>query len=483
MDWEIVIGLEIHVQLKTQSKIFSGSSTAFGKSSNTQASYVDAGLPGILPSLNKEAVELALRFGIAIQADINKRSIFVRKNYFYPDLPKGYQITQDRDPIILGGHIAILVGKNTITVGIDHAHLEEDAGKSIHENLNSHTGIDLNRAGIPLLEIVSNPVMHSPIAAVSYAKAIHHLVQWINICDGNLQNGSFRIDANVSVRPSGEKSLSTRCEIKNLNSFRFLGKAIEYEANRHINAYIKGEKVVQETRLYDANKNKTFSMRQKESAIDYRYLPDPDLPPLIVSQEWIDSVKRSMPPMPWTVQETLSREHNLDLDETTFITQSLAHTLYFESVLKECSSIQAQQCIKWMNGPLQAYINEHSVSWEQPPISPCRLAQIIKNVSNGNLSQSSGRELFKYAIEEQDKEIGNIIEERGLAQINELSSLNDAAKEIIRDNINIAKQVKAGEIKAINALMGKIMKKFSGKIDASQAREALVLAINEELVE
>ncbi|WP_092486115.1 Asp-tRNA(Asn)/Glu-tRNA(Gln) amidotransferase subunit GatB [Candidatus Ichthyocystis hellenicum] len=480
MDWEIVIGLEIHVQLKTQSKIFSHSPTTFGTENNTQTSYIDAGFPGTLPSLNKKAVELAIRFGIATQAKINQRSTFARKNYFYPDLPKGYQITQDREPILSGGHIPIQHGKEMHMIRIDHAHLEEDAGRSLHENLNGYTGIDLNRAGIPLLEIVSLPMINSPIEAVCYAKAVHHLVQWLNICDGNMQNGSFRMDANISVRNPGETSLRTKCELKNLNSFRFLEKAIEYEVKRHIDTYERGGKITQETRLYDAEKNLTRSMRQKESAHDYRYFNDPDLPTLTIPETWIEDVKKYLPEMPWVVQETLSKKHGLSQEEAIFITQSLSHTKYFE-IATSNKNVSAQQCINWMSGPLQAYINEHELSWEQPVIPADKLAQIIENINNSTLSQSSAKKLFQYAIDEKDQDVVNLIKKYQLAQITDLQPLTQAARAIILDNPEIAAQIKSGKDKAINALIGKMMKQFSGKINATQARELLLNAINEAL--
>lgn len=480
MDWETVIGLEIHVQLKTQSKIFSNSPTIFGTESNTQANYIDAGFPGTLPTLNKKSIELAIRFGIATQAKINQRSTFARKNYFYPDLPKGYQITQDKEPIVLGGQIPIQQEKETHMIKIDHAHLEEDAGRSLHENLNGYTGIDLNRAGVALLEIVSLPMIKSPAEAVSYAKTIHHLVQWIGICDGNLQNGSFRMDANVSVRIPGETALRTKCEIKNLNSFRFLEKAIEYEAKRQADTYERGGKITQETRLYDSEKNLTRSMRQKESAHDYRYFTDPDLPALIISDEWVDSIRKDLPEMPWVIQEKISQKHELSHEEAIFITQSLNHTRYFEMAMSN-KNVSAQQFINWMSGHLQAYINDHELSWENHIITADKLASIIENINNGTLSQSSAKKLFQYAIDEENQDIASLIKKYHLAQITDLQPLTQAAREIIQGNIEIAAQIKSGKDKAINALIGKMMKQFSGKINATQARELLLTAIDDEL--
>jgi aspartyl-tRNA(Asn)/glutamyl-tRNA(Gln) amidotransferase subunit B len=398
MQWEVVIGLETHTQLSTQSKIFSGSSTRFGAEPNTQASPVDLALPGVLPVLNKGAVERAIQFGLAIGATIAPRSVFARKNYFYPDLPKGYQISQFEIPVVQGGTMSFAVekdGKTEIkTVNLTRAHLEEDAGKSLHEDYQGMTGIDLNRAGTPLLEIVTEPDMRSAAEAVGYAKALHSLVVWLGICDGNMQEGSFRCDANVSVRPVGQEKFGTRCEIKNLNSFRFLEEAINYEVRRQIELIEDGGTVVQETRLYDPDKKETRSMRSKEDAQDYRYFPDPDLPPLAISQEWIERVKTTMPELPGAMRERFVAEYALPEYDAMVLTQSKGMASYFEAVVAAAGKDQAKPAANWLMGDVASTLNREDTDIADAPVKAAQLALLLKRIADGTISNKIAKEVF-----------------------------------------------------------------------------------------
>ncbi|HRZ02263.1 MAG TPA: Asp-tRNA(Asn)/Glu-tRNA(Gln) amidotransferase subunit GatB, partial [Burkholderiaceae bacterium] len=389
MSWEVVIGLETHVQLSTHSKIFSGASTAFGAAPNTQASVIDLALPGVLPVLNRGAVERAIRFGLAVGATIAPRSIFARKNYFYPDLPKGYQISQYEIPVVQGGQVSFVVtpkgGEPIVkTLDLTRAHLEEDAGKSLHEDFHGMSGIDLNRAGTPLLEIVTEPQLRSSAEAVAYAKALHSLVVWLGICDGNMQEGSFRCDANVSVRPAGRKELGTRCEIKNLNSFKFLQAAIDYEVRRQIELIEDGGKVVQATRLYDPDRDETREMRTKEDAMDYRYFPDPDLLPLAIDAEWVDQVRASLPELPEAMRARLMRDYGLSEYDARTLTASPALADYYEAVASAVTD--KKLAANWVMGEVSAALNAADMSIESAPVRPARLAALLARLADGTLN-------------------------------------------------------------------------------------------------
>jgi len=398
MQWEVVIGFETHAQLLTQSKIFSGSSIQFGAEPNTQASPVDLALPGVLPVLNRGVVEKAIQFGLAVNATIAPMSVFARKNYFYPDLPKGYQISQFELPVVQGGVVSFAMerdGKTEIrSVQLTRAHLEEDAGKSLHEDYQGMSGIDLNRAGTPLLEIVTEPVMRSATEAVAYAKALHSLVTWLGICDGNMQEGSFRCDANVSVRPVGQEEFGTRCEIKNLNSFRFLEEAINIEVRRQIELIEDGGKVVQETRLYDPDKKQTRSMRSKEDSQDYRYFPDPDLLPLVISEDWIARVKAEMPELPAAMRSRLISELGLSEYDAMVLTQSKATAIYFETVVQHAGHAQAKPAANWMMGDVASTLNREGKDISEIPVSAAQLAVLLQRIADGTISNKIAKEVF-----------------------------------------------------------------------------------------
>ncbi|HXZ96504.1 MAG TPA: Asp-tRNA(Asn)/Glu-tRNA(Gln) amidotransferase subunit GatB [Burkholderiales bacterium] len=471
MQWEIVVGLETHVQLLTRSKIFSGASTAFGAAPNTQACAVDIALPGVLPVLNKAAVEKAIMFGLAVDAKINRRSVFARKNYFYPDLPKGYQISQYEIPIVQGGHLRIVVGDAEKTVRLTRAHLEEDAGKSLHENFQDSTGIDLNRAGTPLLEIVSEPDMRSAAEAVAYAKALHSLVRWIDICDGNMQEGSFRFDANVSVRRLGE-SLGTRCEIKNLNSFRFLEHAIEFEARRQIGILEDGGVIEQETRLYDPDKDETRSMRTKEEAHDYRYFPDPDLLPLDVTQTWIDEVKEVLTELPQARRERYQREYGLSAYDTSLLTDSQRKADFFEFAVKLLSGPSAKTVANWVNGELSAILNDRGIDFPQLPLEPIKFADFMKLVVDGVISGKAAKEVLRRMTDgEGDAE--RIVERHGLTQISDVGEIEKKVDEVLTANPKQVEDYRAGKEKAFNSLVGQVMKATKGKANPQQLTEIL----------
>jgi aspartyl-tRNA(Asn)/glutamyl-tRNA(Gln) amidotransferase subunit B len=472
MSWEIVIGLETHAQLSTRSKMFSGGSTAFGAPPNTQANAVDIALPGVLPVANRGAVERAIRFGLAVGGEqvINRRSVFARKNYFYPDLPKGYQISQYELPIVKGGEIRILTKSGEKTVRLTRAHLEEDAGKSLHENFQDVSGIDLNRAGVPLLEIVSEPDMRSAEEAVAYAKALHALVRWIDICDGNMQEGSFRCDANVSVRRPGAP-LGTRAEIKNLNSFRFLERAIEFEAKRQIEILEDGGKIVQETRLYDPDKDETRSMRIKEEAHDYRYFPDPDLPPLEVSEKWIEEIKAKLPELP-----EAKRRKFIDLGispaQANLLTSSIQTTNYALLMFGGASKTNAPVFANWISGVLSSKLNEANLDISESRVSADQLRRLADRVEDGTLSGKMAKEVFD-AMWAGEGTADEIIEKRGLKQLSDSGAIEKIVDEVLAKNAKQVEDYRAGKQKAFNSLVGQVMKATQGKANPAQVNEIL----------
>ena len=477
MKWEVVIGLETHAQLSTKSKMFSGASTAFGAAPNTQACAVDIALPGVLPVLNREAVEKAVRFGLAVngntKANINRRSIFARKNYFYPDLPKGYQISQYETPIVKGGEIPIVSpARGEIRVRLTRAHLEEDAGKSLHEEFHDFTGIDLNRAGTPLLEIVSEPDMRSAQEAVEYAKALHALVRWIGICDGNMQEGSFRCDANVSVRPAGSDRLGTRREIKNLNSFRFLQQAIEYETQWQIETLESGGRIEQATVLFDPDTGETRSMRTKEDAHDYRYFPDPDLLPLEVSEKWIDEIKASMSQLPQAKRDAFVAL-GLSPAQAALVTAS-REVADFTDRTAQASGTEARlpDQVNWIVGPLAAQLNEAGLDFSQSRVSPEQLASLDKRIADGTLSSKMAKEVFD-AMWAGEGDPDAIIAKRGLKQISDSGELEKIVDQVIAANAQQVADYKGGKDKAFNSLVGQAMKLSKGKANPQQVSDIL----------
>ncbi|RQZ15627.1 Asp-tRNA(Asn)/Glu-tRNA(Gln) amidotransferase subunit GatB [Burkholderia sp. Bp9031] len=482
--WEVVIGLETHAQLSTVSKIFSGASTQFGAEPNTQACPVDLALPGVLPVLNRGAVERAIRFGLAIGSTIAPRSIFARKNYFYPDLPKGYQISQYEIPVVQGGQITIQVpanekaGKEAYekTVNLTRAHLEEDAGKSLHEDFAGMTGIDLNRAGTPLLEIVTEPEMRSAAEAVAYAKALHGLVVWLGICDGNMQEGSFRCDANVSVRPVGQEKFGTRAEIKNLNSFRFLEEAINYEVHRQIELIEDGGEVVQETRLYDPDKRETRSMRSKEDAHDYRYFPDPDLMPLVIGQDWVERVQAGMPELPAAMQQRFVEQYGVSAYDAGVLTSSKAMAAYFESVVAKAGAANAKIAANWLMGDVSSQLNRDGIEIDAIPVSAAQLALVLQRIADGTISNKIAKEIFATIWDEKatdEAAADRIIDAKGLKQISDTGALEAIIDEVLAANAKSVEEFRAGKEKAFNALIGQAMKATKGKANPQQVNELL----------
>jgi len=474
--WETVIGLEAHVQLLTKSKIFSPASTAFGAAPNAQASVIDLALPGTLPVLNRVAVEFAIRFGCAVGAQVAQHSVFARKNYFYPDLPKGYQISQYELPVVQGGTVSCLVSPRpgepyTKTVRLTRAHLEEDAGKSLHEVFRDQSGIDLNRAGTPLLEVVSEPDLRSSAEAVAYARALHALVVWLGICDGNMQEGSLRCDANVSVRPAGDARLGTRVEIKNLNSFRFLQQAIEHEIRRQIELIEDGGQVVQETRLYDPGADQTRSMRSKEDAMDYRYFPDPDLLPLQISADWIESVRGSLPELPEAMRARLASQYGLGSYDAALLTSSRALAEYFEQVARSAPDPKA--AANWVNGELSAALNAAGLPIEQCPVAPSQLAALLSRIADGTINQKTARDVFAALWDQTAESVDAIIEARGLRQISDAGALEAIVDQVLAANTPMVAEFKAGKDKAFNALVGQAMKATRGKANPAQINEIL----------
>ena len=501
MNWEVVIGLETHTQLSTRSKIFSGASTAFGAEPNSHTAPVDLALPGTLPVLNRGAVERAIRFGLAIGATIAPLSIFARKNYFYPDLPKGYQISQYELPVVVGGSLSFVVDEGgtavTKSVNLTRAHLEEDAGKSLHEDFvglhgEKSSGIDLNRAGTPLLEIVTEPEMRSSAEAVAYAKALHELVTKLDICDGNMQEGSFRCDANVSVRPMGSTTFGTRCEIKNLNSFRFMQQAIDYEVERQIALIEDGGTVIQQTRLFDPDRGETRAMRSKEDAHDYRYFPDPDLPPLLISPEWIARVKAEMPELPAANRERLIADYGLSPYDAQTLTAGKEISRYFDEVVAMLGATHAKQAANWIMGDVSAAVNEHGGDWSRPPLDAATLAALIARVVDGKINAKQGKTLFgelasmRTATSSTDDaadttgitragpiDIDALIAERGLEQISDSGALEAAIDEILAKSPSQLADYRAGKEKLFGYFVGQAMKATGGKANPQQLNALL----------
>ena len=476
MKWEVVIGLEAHAQLSTVSKIFSGASTAFGAAPNTQACAVDIALPGVLPVLNHGVVERAIRFGLAVGANINRRSVFARKNYFYPDLPKGYQISQYEKPIVEGGAITLVLDGKDKVVKLTRAHLEEDAGKSLHEDFQGATGIDLNRAGTPLLEIVSEPDMRSAAEAVAYARTLHALVRWIGICDGNMQEGSFRCDANVSVRPEGAKEYGTRCEIKNLNSFRFLEQAINYEVRRQIEVIEDGGKIVQETRLYDPDRNETRPMRSKEDAHDYRYFPDPDLLPVAISEEWLNETRAALPELPRAKSERFMAQYGVTAYDAFILTASREIADYFEAAAKDADAKIVKLCANWIGGNLNARLNEESIDITQCRISSAQLRGLVNRIADGTISGKIAKDVFEaiWAGEAAGDEAADlIIKNKGLQQVSDVGAIETIVDEVLAGNAQQVADYKTGKEKAFNSLVGQVMKASKGKANPQQVNETL----------
>ena len=470
-NWEAVIGLEVHVQLQTVSKIFSGASTAYGAEPNSQACAIDLGMPGTLPVMNAGAVEMAIRFGLALGATVAQRSVFARKNYFYPDLPKGYQISQYELPVVVGGGLDVRQEDGSHKfVQLTRAHLEEDAGKSVHDAFHAETGVDLNRAGTPLLEIVSEPVLASAAEAVAYLKTLHTLVRWLGVSDGNMQEGSFRCDANVSVRRRGEP-LGTRAEIKNVNSFRFAEKAIDYEIERQIRLIEAGGKVVQETRLFDANKGETRSMRGKESAHDYRYFPDPDLPPLVIAGEDIERVRAAMPELPAARRQRYSDALGLPEYDATLLTADRTVSEYFEALLAALPA-QAKLCANWVLGEWTGALNANGLAPEQSPVSAARLAGLLARIVDGSLSSKMGKQVFE-ALWNGDESADAVIERLGLKQVSDTGALAAVVDEIIAANPKQVEQYRGGNDKLLQFFVGQAMKATKGQANPAQLNELL----------
>ena len=476
MKWETVIGLEVHTQLATRSKIFSGSSTAFGASPNTQASAVDIALPGVLPVLNKGAVECAIKFALAIGATLNRVNVFDRKNYFYPDSPKGYQISQLAKPIVEGGALKILVPSTGSgqseerVINLTRAHLEEDAGKSLHEDFHSMTGIDLNRAGTPLLEIVSEPEMRSSAEAVAYARALHTLVTWIGICDGNMQEGSFRVDANVSVRPVGQAELGTRREIKNLNSFKFLQQAIDYEVRWQIETLEDGGRIEQATVLFDPDSGETRMMRSKEDAHDYRYFPDPDLLPVKLDEDWIESVRATLPELPAAMQLRFQSEYSVSAYDAGLLTGSRALAEYFEAAARACG--QGKLVANWVMGELSATLNKAELDITQSPLPATQLGALVARIQDGTLSGKLAKQVFE-GLWEGAGEVDAIIEARGLKQMSDSGELEKIIDDVLAANQQSVEEFRSGKEKAFNALVGQVMKASKGKANPAQVNDLL----------
>jgi aspartyl-tRNA(Asn)/glutamyl-tRNA(Gln) amidotransferase subunit B len=469
--WETVIGLEIHAQLATRSKIFSGSATAYGAPPNAQANLVDLGYPGTLPVLNREAVRMAVKFGLAIGAAIAPRSVFARKNYFYPDLPKGYQISQYELPVVARGRVEILLEDGSRkTVGVTRAHLEEDAGKSLHEGLGRMSGIDLNRAGTPLLEIVSEPDMRSAREAIAYMKKIHTLVRYLGICDGNMQEGSFRCDANVSVRRAGATEFGTRCEIKNLNSFRFVERAINHEAGRQVELIEGGGKVVQETRLYDPDRDETRPMRSKEEANDYRYFPDPDLLPLEIDAAFVADVRAGLPELPDAKAARFSREHGLSEYDAGVLTASREMAAYYEAVAAGAG--EPKLAANWVMGELSAFLNRDGLEVDDSPVGAAALAGMLKRIVDGTISGKLAKEVFE-AMWNERKDADAIIEAKGLRQITDTGAIEESIRAVMAANPGQLADYRAGKDKLFGFFVGQVMKATAGKANPAQVNELL----------
>lgn len=468
--YEVVIGFETHAQLATNSKIFSRASTTFGAEPNTQACAVDMALPGTLPVMNKKAVECAIKLGLALGSHIAPRSIFARKNYFYPDLPKGYQISQFEIPVVQGGEVSFYVGDKLHTVRLVRAHLEEDAGKSVHDQFPTESGIDLNRAGTPLLEIVTEPDIRSTEEAVAYAKELHKIVTWIGICDGNMQEGSFRCDANVSVRKPGAP-LGTRREIKNLNSFKNMQIAIDYEIRWQIEQIEDGYEIQQATVLFNPDTGETRAMRTKEDAADYRYFPDPDLPPLVVADSWVEQIKAEMPELPRHMAARFVEQYSLPEYDATTLTQSQEMAAYFERTAKACG--QAKLASNWVMGEISRRLNTEEIGMDAVKVTSDQLAALIKRISDGTISNNAAKQVFEALWTGEGSDVDAVIEAKGLKQMNDTGALEKIIDEVIAANPGNVEQYKAGKDKAFNALVGQVMKASKGKANPAQVNELL----------
>jgi aspartyl-tRNA(Asn)/glutamyl-tRNA(Gln) amidotransferase subunit B len=468
--YEVVIGFETHAQLSTQSKIFSRAPTAFGAEPNTQACAVDLALPGTLPVMNRGAVEKAIRLGLALGSHIAEQSVFARKNYFYPDLPKGYQISQFEIPVVQGGEVSFFLGDEKKTVHLVRAHLEEDAGKSLHEDFIGQSGIDLNRAGTPLLEIVTEPDMRSSAEAVAYAKELHKIVTWIGICDGNMQEGSFRCDANVSVRKPGA-ALGTRREIKNLNSFKFMQQAIDYEVRWQIDQIEDGHAIQQATVLFDPDTGETRAMRTKEDAADYRYFPDPDLPPLVIGRDWVERVRAEMPELPRQMAERLVQTYGLPEYDATTLTQSPAMAAYFETAAKACG--QAKLVSNWIMGEVSRRLNAEERDMTGVPVSAAQLAALIGRIADGTVSNNAAKQVFEALWSGEASDVDAVIEAKGLKQMNDTGALEKIIDEVMAANAPMVEQFRAGKEKSFNALVGLVMKASRGKANPQQVNDVL----------
>lgn len=474
MEWEVVIGLEIHAQLATKSKIFSGAATAYGAAPNSQACAVDLGLPGVLPVLNKEAVRMAVKFGLAVDAEIADRSVFARKNYFYPDLPKGYQISQFELPVVGKGSISIEMedGSEKI-IGITRAHLEEDAGKSLHEDFHGQTGIDLNRAGTPLLEIVSEPDMRSAKEAVAYMKKIHSLVRYLEICDGNMQEGSFRCDANVSIRPKGQEKFGTRTELKNINSFRNVERAINIEIERQIDVLESGGSVVQETRLYDADKNETRSMRSKEEANDYRYFPDPDLLPLVLDEGLLDQVRATLPELPNDKRDRFVSEMGLSKYDASVLTSSRELADYFEALLAATDNKDPKQCANWVIGDLSGALNKAGLEITESPVSAQQLGSVLLRIQDNTISGKIAKQVFEAIWNGEGADADTVIEAKGLKQVTDSGAIEAMIDEVIAANPEQVQQYRDGKEQVFGFFVGQVMKASKGKANPGQVNAIL----------
>jgi len=473
MVWETVIGLEVHAQLKTQSKLFSGSPTAYGAAVNSQTSFIDAGLPGVLPVLNREAVRLAIKFGLAINAEINDRSYFERKNYFYPDLPKGYQISQFQRPIVGNGYLDITMpDASSKQITIVRAHLEEDAGKSLHEAHALYTGIDLNRAGIPLLEIVTAPCLFSAQEVLAYLKTLHQLLRFLDVCDGNMQEGSFRCDVNISLKPSGQEKLGTRTELKNLNSFRYIEKAIAYEQLRHQDLLESGQAVIQETRLYAPETNTTHALRSKENENDYRYFSDPDLLPIKITTADLDSIKASMPALPVDIKQQLSAEKGLTVDEIDFLL-STPSLFYFFEALKKKSKAPIKTIVNWLRGTYSAALNDAGMSFDNLPVSANSLADLLDRVTENKISAKNAKDVFARLMAG-EHDIDAIIAAAGYLQVNDSKLIEDIIRTIIASNPQQAADYRAGKDKLLGFFVGLVMKETKGQADPAQINKLLI---------
>ena len=475
--WEVVIGIETHAQLLTQSKIFSGSSTAFGAEPNVQANAVDIALPGVLPVLNKGAVECAIRFGLAVEGEVAPKSVFARKNYFYPDLPKGYQISQFELPVVVGGKLSIQLGQGENqtekTINLTRAHLEEDAGKSLHEDFQGKSGIDLNRAGTPLLEIVTEPDMRSSAEAVAYAKALHSLVRWIGICDGNMQEGSFRCDANVSVRPVGQKEFGTRREIKNLNSFRFMQQAIDFEVHWQIAEIEDGRAIQQATVLFDPDTGETRAMRSKEDAHDYRYFPDPDLLPLLIDRDWVARARAAMPELPTAKRDRFMSDYALSAYDAKALTVSLDIADFFEAAVAVAGKASAKPCANWICVDLAARLNKETRDIAASPVSATKLGGLVARIADNTISNNIAKKVFEALWNGEGASADEIIEKQGLKQITDTGAIEALIDGVLATNAAMVAEFHAGKEKAFNALVGQAMKATKGKANPQQVNELL----------